>query len=234
MLEAYASFFTSKYGDQAELIVVPNFCSDMTAQIAGALGVQYPMIKVMDDPGMVGKGGAVMLGARSASGELVGFVDADGATGPEAFDDLVEHIGSAGCIIASRWIKGAIVEPKQPLSRRVASRIFNALVNLMFGFRVHDTQCGAKLFSRKTLQVILPNLGITQWAFDVDMLFHVRREGFQIVEIPTVWRDIAGSKLRVAKASTNMAVALIRLRLIYSPFKWIVTIYDRLKRVLKR
>ena len=38
---------------------------------------------------MVGKGGAVMLGARRAEGDLIGFVDADGATLPPAFDDLV-------------------------------------------------------------------------------------------------------------------------------------------------
>lgn len=232
MLDAYGGYFSEKYGNEVELIVVPNHCDDQTAQVAHDIGMQYPQIIVLDDPGIVGKGGAVMLGARRAEGDLIGFVDADGATLPPAFDDLVENIGSAGCIIASRWIRGAIVEPKQPLSRRVASRIFNTLVNLMFGFRVHDTQCGAKLFSREAIQIILPNLGITEWAFDVDMLFHVRRSGFQIIEIPTVWRDAAGSKLRVVKASTNMAVALIRLRLIYSPFGWIVNLYDRLRRML--
>ena len=223
-----------KTGTDVELIVVPNYCTDGTARVAKELSGRFPAIKVLDDPGMVGKGGAVMLGAKHAEGELIGFVDADGATPPEAFADLVEHIGSAGCIIASRWMKGSVVEPKQPLSRRIASRIFNTMVNVMFGFRVHDTQCGAKLFSQKAMQNILPKLGITQWAFDVDMLFHVRRAGYIIVEIPTVWRDVAGSKLRVAKASANMAVALIRLRLIYSPFKWVVHAYDRFKRVLKK
>lgn len=227
VLEAYAEFFENKYKDQVELIVVPNFCDDRTVHIARDLCERHTVIKVLDDPGQVGKGGAVILGAKNAKGGLIGFVDADGATSPEAFDDLVENIGPAGCIIASRWMKGSIVEPKQPLSRRVASRLFNVMVNVMFGFRVSDTQCGAKLFKHEVIQKILPKLGITRWAFDVDMLFHVCREGFKIIEIPTVWRDAAGSKVRVVKASFEMTAALVRLRLIYSSFKWIVTLYDR-------
>ena len=230
MLEAYSRFFSLKYDEEVELVVVPNNCDDNTAQIALKMGQNYSQIKVLEDPGPVGKGGAVMIGARYSSGELIGFVDADGATPPAAFNDLVERIGSAGCIIASRWMKDSVVEPQQPLSRRIASRIFNSMVRLMFGFRVSDTQCGAKLFQRDVLRAILPKLGITRWAFDVDMLFHVRLNGDDIVEIPTVWRDAAGSKLRVAKASADMSMALIRLRLVYSPFRWVVKLYDWIKR----
>ena len=54
------------------------------------------------EPRAIGKGGAIMLGFAGATGDLVGFVDADNATSPEAFNDLVEHIGDAGAIIASR------------------------------------------------------------------------------------------------------------------------------------
>ena len=233
MLEAYGAYFSEKYKDRVELVVVPNFCDDRTARVAKDLSRCYPAIRVLDDPGSVGKGGAVILGAQRSNGELVGFVDADGATSPEAFDDLVENIGSAGCIIASRWMKGSIVEPKQPVSRRVASRLFNTMVNVMFGFRVSDTQCGAKLFRRDVIKLIIPKLGITQWAFDVDMLFHVRRKGFSIIEIPTVWRDAEGSKVRVVKASLEMTIALIRLRLVYSPFKWVVTLYNRMNGIFK-
>ena len=159
MLEAYAAFFTEKYGDQVELIVVPNFCDDRTSEVAGELQNRFPIIRVLDDPGQVGKGGAVILGAREAKGDLIGFVDADGSTAAEAFDDLVEHIGSAGCIIASRWMKGSVVEPRQPLSRRIASRIFNTLVRLMFGFRVSDLPVAFAGQGEKLLRIRLVHIG---------------------------------------------------------------------------
>jgi hypothetical protein len=61
----------------------------------------------------------------------------------------------------------------------------------------------------------------------VDLLFQVRRAGFSITEVPTTWHDVAGSKISVTEASLEMLVALVRLRLIYSPLRWIVKLYDR-------
>lgn len=234
VLEAYEDYFSKKFDGDIEIIVVVNGSTDNTLGVTEAFAAEHPAVSVIHEPRRVGKGGAVLLGLKAARGDLVGFVDADGSTAPEAFHDLIENIGDAGCIIASRWMKGSVVEPKQPLSRRAASRIFNFMVNLFFGFRVHDTQCGAKLFKRQVLDEILPEIGITKWAFDVDMLFCVRRHGYRIREIPTVWRDAAGSKVQVGRASTEMALAMIRLRLLYSPFKGVVTLYNRLLKAVLR
>ena len=222
MLEAYAAYFSDKYGPLAELIVVPNFCDDRTQDVAREIGSRFPQVRVMDDPGFVGKGGAVLLGAQSAEGDLIGFVDADGATSPSAFDDLVEKIGLDGCIIASRWMKGSEMSPTQPLSRRVASRCFNFTVRVLFGLRLRDTQCGAKLFRREVIQPVMQNLGVTSWAFDVDMLFQTRRMGASIREIPTIWNDVSGSKIQIGRSSVNMLVALVRLRMFYSPLCFMI------------
>ncbi len=226
MLDAYLPYFIGCYGNQVEFIVVVNGSVDQTGALAGRFAERYRQIRVVIEPEPVGKGGAVLIGLAQARGERIGYVDADGATPPEAFQDLTEHIESAGAIIASRWIPGAEVSPRQPLLRRIASRIFNKLVRLMFGFRISDTQCGAKLMSRQAVCCVLPRIGITRWAFDVDLLFQLHRAGFEIVEIPTVWHDMSGSRVRVGQASLEMILAMIRLRLIYSPLKWIVRVYD--------
>lgn len=232
MLEVYAQYFSRKYSDEVELIVVPNFCTDRTAEVAREIGARYPQVKVVEERERVGKGGAVMLGAQTADGDLIGFVDADGATPPEAFDDLVQKISLNGCIIASRWMKGSDVSPKQPLSRRVASRCFNLMVRLLFGLKLTDTQCGAKLFRREIIQPVLSNLGVTSWAFDVDMLFQAKRLGASIREIPTVWHDVAGSKIRIGRSSVNMFVALVRLRMFYSPVCFMIPYISRLIEIL--
>ena len=100
------------------------------------------------------------------------------------------------------------------------------LVRALFSLRITDTQCGAKVLKAEVVRMILPRLGLTQWAFDVDVLFHVRRAGYQIIEIPTEWHDVAGSKLRVARTSFEMLFAICRLRILHSPLKWVVTLYD--------
>ena len=255
MLESYIPYFTSRYGADVEFLIVINGSTDKTEAVvtdtvkriqfreapvvtgvspvsarkdaAGDGGYYNAVVRVLVEPDPIGKGGALMVGFRQAQGQLIGFVDADGSTPPEAFHDLVKNIGQAGGIIASRWAKGSQVSPRQPFDRRVASRIFNLMTRVLFGLKLTDTQCGAKLMRRDAIQAILPHLGITQWAFDVDLLFQLRRAGYEIREVPTVWRDVEGSKIQVGKASTEMMLALARLRLIYSPFKWVVGLYDR-------
>lgn len=234
MLESYAGYFCPRYGNEVELLVVVNGSTDRTDAVARAFAAACPQVRPIIEPRRIGKGGAIMLGFKNATGDLIGFVDADNSTPPEAFQDLVDHIGEADAIIANRWHKDSVVSPRQPLRRRVASRIFNMLVRGFFGLGSSDTQCGAKLFKRAAVKTILPHIGVTRWAFDVDLLFQLRRAGFRIVERATTWRDAGGSKLHLTKTGTEMFIAICRLRLLYSPLKWVVTLYDRtLGRLIK-
>lgn len=230
MLDAWLPYFSRRYGETFELIAVVNGSSDGTAAQVERYARRWPQVRLLVEPGPVGKGGAVMLGFRAATGVKVGYADADGSTPPESFDDLVRQTGpDAPVVIASRWCRGSVVHPVQPWIRRLASRMFNHLTRLLFGFRLHDTQCGAKMFDRSVIDRLLQRPGIiTRWAFDVDLLFQARREGVSILEVPTVWHDVEGSKLVVTEASLEMIAALVRLRLMYSPLRWIVGVYDRL------
>ena len=228
MLDAYLPYFNAHYGDSFEMIVAVNGSTDDTAAVARARAAQFPQLRILVEPRSIGKGGAIMLGGAHARGKWIGFVDADGATPPEAFDDLLQHIGAAGLMIASRRLPGAVVQPRQPWPRRAVSRVFNFLVRKLFKLRITDTQCGAKLMSAEAWRAIVPNIGLTKWAFDVDMLFKTRRAGYPIREIPTTWRDVGGSKLRIGRVSFQMLLAICRLRLLYSPLRWIVALYDRL------
>ena len=157
---------------------------------------------------------------------MIGFTDADGSTPPEAFDALVDEIGEADFISANRWMKESVVEPRQPLKRRVSSRVFNTLVRILFKVRTSDTQCGAKLLKRAAWEKVMPTLDITRWAFDVDLMFKARRAGLSFKEVPTVWRDRDGSKIHYFRSSLEMLLSLGRLRLVYSPFKFVVDEYD--------
>ena len=224
-LTEYLDYFLPRYGTEVEVLIVVNGSTDRTEQVARDIAQSDLRIRVIVEPQRVGKGGAVRLGFEAARGDLVGFVDADGSTPPAAFQDLVEHIGEAGAIIASRWHPASKITP-QPLSRRIASRVFNGCVRLLFRLPITDTQCGAKVFTAPAIREVLPLLGTTQWAFDVDLLFQLRRAGHSIKEIATVWNDKAGSRLHVFTASMEMFAALIRLRLIYSPFHWVVPLVN--------
>jgi len=229
-VEDYIKYF-KKYN--YELIIIPNGCKDKTEDIIKELSKKCKYIKYKRIKESVGKGESIKEGFKIAKGDLIGFVDADNSTKPKDFLDLIKNIGRYDCIIASRYIKGAIVRPKQKITRIIASRAFNSLVRLLFGLKIYDTQCGAKLFKNKAIKEIINKLDITRWAFDVDLLFKLKKNKHKIKEFPTEWEDKTGSTLKIHKAILEMFLSLIRLRLLYSPFKFIINAYDSLPESMK-
>ena len=133
MLDAYLPYFEKNYPSDHEFIVSVNGSTDDTESVVRSRMASHPTLRIHVDPAPIGKGGAIIAAGRLARGDLVGFVDADGATPPAAFDDLVANIGDAGLIIASRALPGSVLDPRPGLRRRIASRIFNALVFTGYG-----------------------------------------------------------------------------------------------------
>ena len=71
-------------------------------------------------------------------------------------------------------------------------------------------------------------MGMTQWAFDIELLYLLRNQGFKVKEFPSVWSDKEYSTINFMKAGPWMALAVIRLRILNSPFKSFIRIYDKL------
>ena len=226
-LEDYVKFFDSKMKGEYEIFIILNGCRDNTLDVVKKYSKKFSSIRYIEIKEAVGKGGALIDGFKLADGELIGFVDADDATPPNAFYDLIININGYDGVIASRWIKGAKIGKKQPLSRRIASRGFNIMVRTLFGIKLRDTQCGCKLFTKRAVKKVVNDLGITRWAFDIDLLYQMERNGFRVKEIPTEWNEPGDSHLNLKKAAYEMFLSGVRLRLIYSPFKFIVKIYDK-------
>src|SRR3989344_4852650 len=229
-VESYINYFKNY---SHELIIIPNGCKDKTEDIVKELSKKYLSIKYKTIKEAVGKGKAIKEGFNIAQGSLIGFVDADNSTKPKDFEDLIKNIKGYDCIIASRYMKGSIVKPKQKIMRIIGSRAFNFLVRIMLNLEICDTQCGAKLYKKNAIKNITPKLDVTRWAFDVDLLLKLKNQGYNIKEFPTTWEDKAGSKFSLNKAILEMFLALTRLRLINSKFKFIVSIYDSLPESIK-
>ncbi len=149
---------------------------------------------------------------------MIGYVDADGATAPPAFLDLVKHCAEADCAIGSRWLPGAVLHQTQSRERRIFSRVFHALVQILFRMNIVDTQCGAKVMRVKAAEAIHSALRIADVAFDINLLYALKRHGFTIQEVPTEWTDKLGSKIKLNWGALGILLSVLRLRLVYSPF----------------
>ena len=238
VLRDYAQFFQQNYSGKFRIFVVLNGCTDNTLGVVQKVAADFPEVRALEFRGAIGKGGALIEGLRLASlGDLIGYVDADGATPPHAFLALVKKMSEADCAIGSRWIPGAIIHQSQTGKRQFASRVFHLIVQLLFWMNIRDTQCGAKVMKRAVVEKIHDNLLIADMSFDINLLVAVKRADFKILEVPTEWTDQIGSKVTLTRTSLTMFLSVVRVRLIYSPFyKWLrplrpleVWIYQKLR-----
>ncbi|MGA2801674.1 MAG: glycosyltransferase [Verrucomicrobiota bacterium] len=223
VLRDYARFFQKNYRGKFQIVVLLNGCTDNTLAVVQRVAAEFPAVSALEFKEPIGKGGALIEGLKLAMhADLIGYVDADGATPPHAFFELLKHIGEADCVIGSRWLPGAVIHQSQASHRKLASRAFHLVVQLLFWMNIHDTQCGAKVIRREAVEKIHSYLRIADMAFDINLLVALKRAGFRILEVPTEWTDQAGSKVVLFHSSLVMFLSTVRIRLIYSPFyKWL-------------
>jgi glycosyltransferase involved in cell wall biosynthesis len=218
VLRDYARYFQEHYHGKFQLVAVLNGCTDNTLGVVRRVGAEYPAVSALEFPEAIGKGGALIEGLKLAPlADLIGYVDADGATPPHAFHELVKHIGGVDCVIGSRWLPGAVLHVEQSGQRRLASRAFHLIVQGLFRMNLRDTQCGAKVMRREAVEKVHSSLRIADMAFDINLLYSLKRAGYRIVEVPTEWTDKIGSKVTLAGTSLVMFLSVVRIWLIYSP-----------------
>lgn len=220
VLRDYSAYFAKVYPGDFQLVVVLNGCRDDTLGVVKRAAAEHIQISWLEFQEPIGKGGALIEGLRLAPlADLIGYVDADGATSPKAFMDLVRLRDQADCIIGSRWLPGAVLRQQQSSHRQLASRVFHVIVQTLFWLNVKDTQCGAKLMRRQVVEKIHASLRIADMAFDINLLYAIKRAGFRILEVPTEWTDKMGSKVVLGRTSLTMLLSVVRLRLIHSPLR---------------
>lgn len=216
-LDKYLEYFKK---NEIEIIVVLNGCRDRTLEIVGKYQAKNPnVVKYINIEETVGKGGGVRRGFEEATGDLIGFVDADSSTSPEEYERLINQLGEADGVIASRWKRGAKVG-NRTFIRKIISLGFVFLVKVLFWLPYFDTQCGAKIFRKAAIKKIIPRQSVNNMAFDVELLYLMKKNNFYIKEIPTTWFDqsssaVLGSPLKLLINSVSMLLTLIALRIKY-------------------
>ena len=224
VLRDYGRYFQLQYSEKFQLIVVLNGCRDNTLGVVQRVAAEFPSISWREFKEPIGKGGALIEGLKLAPmADLIGYVDADGATPPHAFHDLVKRMDSADCVIGSRWISGAVLHQEQSHKRQFASRVFHQIIQVLFWMNIRDTQCGAKVMRREAVEKIHSSLRIADMAFDINLLYSLKHAGYRILEVPTEWTDKVGSKVTLGPTSLTMLLSAIRIRLIYWPwiYRWL-------------
>lgn len=196
----------------SELVVVDDGSTDATREVVTAVAATLatPLTLLASTPNR-GKGFAVRAGMLHARGARVLMTDADLSTPIDELAKLSAAMDAgAAVVIGSRKIPGAAVEVRQPWLRETMGRVFTAMVRVVL-VDVSDVTCGFKLFTHAAAQAIFARVTLDDWSFDAEALYLARRLGFPLAEVPVVWRDVEGTKVRRGRDAVRSAAGIARI-----------------------
>jgi len=199
-----------RIGVALELLVVDDGSKDRTAEIVRT----YPAVRLLQHNPNRGYGAALKTGFCAASGNLLGFLDADGTYPPESFPALCEAIFAGADVVVGSRRSGA--ESGMPLVRKVGNFIWANLVTALSGRPVVDPASGMRVFRREALTRLYPLPdGLN---FTPVMSTRAVHEGLNFVELPMPYEERLGrSKLSVVRDGMRFLQTIIWTALTYNP-----------------
>jgi len=180
--------------ERLELLIVDDGSRDRTAEVASSIRG----VSLIRHPKNRGYGAALKTGFSKASGELIGFLDADGTYPPEYFPQLCQAALEGKDLVIGSRMAGA--DSKMPLMRRVGNFFFANLLTLLSHQKVTDSASGMRVFRREILEHVYPlpdGLNLTPV-----MSTRAVHEKIRIAEVPIPYSERVGrSKLSVVIAT---------------------------------
>jgi glycosyltransferase involved in cell wall biosynthesis len=195
--------------DDFEVIVVNDGSRDRTGEIAERLAAENSHVRVCHHERNRGYGAALRTGFLAARKDLVCFMDADGQFDAREISDLLSLADKADIVSGFR------LNRRDPFFRSLNAFLFNRLVRLLFGLKVTDLNCAFKLYHRRVVDAIAPQLESTGAFINAEMLIRAKKAGFSIMEIgvhhyPRVAGTQTGAKLSVILRAFKELFALFR------------------------
>lgn len=194
----------------SSVVVIDNGSTDQTSDLAARQWSDSVPVR-LTGCAQRGKGAAVRRGFSTTSARFAGYMDADLATPIETLDLVVPLLEDGHrAVVGSRRIGGAAVARRQSVHRNLGGRAFRAVTRRVLP-GVSDSQCGFKFFAGDLARTVASDLSVDGFAFDVELLRAVARQGVPITEVPVVWSDGTGSSLRAVSDGARAAFDVLRL-----------------------
>ncbi len=138
-------------GYRYELIFIDDGSRDGSSEVLEDLARQDTRVRVIQFQKNYGKSAALSVGFEAASGEFVATLDADLQDDPREIPPMIEKL-KQGYDLISGWKK----KRRDPISKRWPSKIFNWVTSRISGVRIHDINCGLKVYRNFVVKTLHP------------------------------------------------------------------------------
>lgn len=186
-----------------DVLVVDDNSPDGTAELVEAIRSEHPgRIHLLQRTEKSGLGTAYIAGFKWAlekGYEYIFEMDADMSHNPKDLVRLYNACAEQGAdlSVGSRYTKGGKVKD-WPMNRIMMSYFASVYVRMVLWLGVTDTTAGFVCYKRKVLETIdLDNIQFVGYAFQIEMKYKAKQNGFKIKEVPITFidRQIGESKM---------------------------------------
>jgi glycosyltransferase involved in cell wall biosynthesis len=132
-----------------EVVYVDDGSRDGTDRAIEALAAADARVGGLSLRRNFGKSAALATGFRAARGELVVTMDADLQDDPAELSRLIAELES-GYDLVSGWKQ----KRQDPITKTLPSWLFNSVTSMVAGIRLHDFNCGFKVYRREVTEAL--------------------------------------------------------------------------------
>ena len=211
-IKTFSEGLSARFGSW-ELIFVNDGSTDGCENAVLEAAERDPRIRLAGYTENRGKGCAVRTGMLEATGDIAIFTDCDNAYGLDAVAKIYDRIVISGADVAvgSRNLNGSGYG-EYTFMRRLASKIYIGIINVVSGYKGTDSQCGLKGFRTEAAKRIFGNCTVDRWAFDLEALLIAKHFGYIVTEVPVKVINHRESKIHLVRDSLRMLKDVLNMK----------------------
>jgi len=194
----------------AEIVVVDDGSTDNTEEVC-----QHNKVNRLYHPVSLGNGAAVKSGARSATRDIMVFMDADGQHSPNDVSKLIDRLNEGYDMAVGARDRAS----QAGIGRLLANNIYNMLASWMTGQKVLDLTSGFRAVKAKYFRrflYLLPN----GFSYPTTSTMAFFRMGYQVSYVPIVANKRVGkSHINIVRDGVRFLLLIFKVGTLYSPLK---------------
>ena len=198
-----------------EIIVVNDGSTDSTQAVA-----EYVGATVVTHPYAKGNGAAIKTGTRTATGDVIIFMDADGQHDPQDIPRLLEQIEQGYDLVVGARKKGS----QASLGRGIANVLYNNLATYMTEQKVEDLTSGFRAVRADKFReflYLLPN----GFSYPTTSTMAFFRAGYSVTYVPIhAAKRIGKSHIQPLKDGVRFFLIIFKIATLFSPLKMFLPI----------
>ena len=133
-----------------EIIFIDDGSTDNSGNVIKSLKDQYQNIKAISLRRNYGKSAALNVGFQASQAKVIITMDADLQDSPNEIPSLYKMVVEDDFDIVSGWKKNR----KDPISKTIPTKLYNAVTRKVSGIKLHDMNCGLKAYKFEVVKSI--------------------------------------------------------------------------------